>query len=61
LIFSNSICLEWKKGFWFFVFGQIPDIVFGLTREKVVQNSNLQGVTNASGLKLVVHSDYPKR
>ena len=43
------------------VFGQIPDIVFGLTRKKVVQNSNLQGVTNASGLKLVVHSDYPKR
>ena len=36
------------------VFGQIPDIVFGLTRKKVVQNSNLQGVTNASGLKLVV-------
>ena len=26
-----------------------------------MQNSNLQGVTNASDLKLVVHSDYPKR
>ena len=46
------------------IFGQnyeIQDKVFGLTRKKVVQNSNLQGVTNASGLKLVVHSDYPKR
>ena len=35
--------------------------MFGLTRKKVVQNSNLQGVMNASGLKLVVHSDYLKR
>ena len=46
------------------IFGQnyrIPDLVFGLTRKKVVQNSNLQGVMNASGLKLVVHSDYRKR